>query len=110
MDHRLGGGERADDAVDRDDRRAGAVEGVDGHAVDRGVDEVATEFFAVARELGPTGPQALLSMLAGTSLERIAEAFPGVPAVRVMPNQPVEVRRGVLCYAVGENVPGSAAV
>jgi pyrroline-5-carboxylate reductase len=60
----------------------------------------------VAEELAPAGPEALLSMLAATSLARIEEAFPGVPAVRVMPNQPVEVRRGVLCYSVGSDVPG----
>ena len=36
---------------------------------------------------------------------RIAEAFPGVPALRVMPNQPVEVRRGVLCYVTPEAMP-----
>ena len=33
-----------------------------------------------------------------TPTARIAELFPGVPALRLMPNQPVEVRRGVLCY------------
>jgi pyrroline-5-carboxylate reductase len=60
----------------------------------------------VAEELAPAEPEALLSMLAATSLARIEEAFPGVPAVRVMPNQPVEVRRGVLCYSVGSDVPG----
>jgi pyrroline-5-carboxylate reductase len=59
----------------------------------------------VAAELAPARPEALLSMLAATSLERITERFPGVPAIRVMPNQPVEVRRGVLCVAKGEDVP-----
>jgi pyrroline-5-carboxylate reductase len=59
----------------------------------------------VAAELAPAGPEALLSMLAATPLERIAERFPGVPTVRVMPNQPVEVRRGVLCFARGAGVP-----
>jgi pyrroline-5-carboxylate reductase len=37
-------------------------------------------------------------VLAGTPLTRVAEAFPGVPVLRVMPNQPVEVRQGVLCH------------
>ncbi|MGI8461127.1 MAG: pyrroline-5-carboxylate reductase [Solirubrobacterales bacterium] len=60
---------------------------------------------AVADELAAAGPRALLSMLAGTPLERIEGAFPGVPVVRVMPNQPVEVRRGVLCYVRGADVP-----
>ncbi len=61
---------------------------------------------SVAAELAPAGPEAILSMLAATPLARIAEAFPGVPVVRLMPNQPVEVRRGVLCYVVGDDVPG----
>ena len=59
----------------------------------------------VAAELAPAGPEALLSMLAATTLGQIAERFPGVPTVRVMPNQPVEVRRGVLCFVSGKDVP-----
>jgi pyrroline-5-carboxylate reductase len=47
---------------------------------------------------------ALISVLAGTSTERLAEAFPGVPALRVMPNQPVEVRRGVVCYVAADEM------
>jgi pyrroline-5-carboxylate reductase len=53
---------------------------------------------AVAEELDHTAP-ALLSMLAVTPTSRLAEAFPRVPILRVMPNQPVEVRRGVICHA-----------
>jgi pyrroline-5-carboxylate reductase len=53
---------------------------------------------AVGEELGGSAP-ALLSVLAVTPTQRIADAFPGVPVLRVMPNQPVEVRRGVLCYS-----------
>jgi|SRR5919204_5888431 pyrroline-5-carboxylate reductase len=52
----------------------------------------------VAEELAGRAP-ALLSMLAATTIARVAEAFPGVPILRVMPNQPVEVRRGVVCCA-----------
>jgi pyrroline-5-carboxylate reductase len=51
----------------------------------------------VAEELAREAP-AVLSVLAGTPVRRVAEAFPGVPVLRVMPNQPVEVRRGVLCH------------
>lgn len=51
----------------------------------------------VATELEGRAP-ALLSVMAATSVARLAEAFPGVPALRVMPNQPAEVGRGVLCY------------
>jgi pyrroline-5-carboxylate reductase len=52
----------------------------------------------VAEELGGQAP-AILSVLAVTPIARIAEAFPEAPILRVMPNQPVEVRRGVICHA-----------
>jgi len=52
---------------------------------------------AVAEELGGKVP-ALISVLAATPTAKLAEAFPGVPVLRVMPNQPVQVRRGILCY------------
>src|SRR3954452_24603441 len=52
---------------------------------------------AVAEEMGGKAP-ALISVLAVTPTTRIAAAFPGAPVLRVMPNQPVEVRRGVLCH------------
>ncbi len=58
----------------------------------------------VARELDGKAP-AVISILAATPSARLAEAFPGVPALRVMPNQPVEVRRGVLCYVAAEGMP-----
>ncbi|HEY7150286.1 MAG TPA: pyrroline-5-carboxylate reductase dimerization domain-containing protein [Solirubrobacterales bacterium] len=58
----------------------------------------------VAEELGGKAP-ALISILAATPTERIAEAFPDVPALRLMPNQPVEVRRGVLCHVPVEGMP-----
>ena len=51
----------------------------------------------VAAELDGRAP-ALLSVMAATGVAQLGEAFPGVPALRVMPNQPVEVGRGVLCY------------
>jgi len=52
----------------------------------------------VARELGGEAPP-ILSVMAATPLERLNEAFPGVPVLRVMPNQPAEVGRGVMIYA-----------
>jgi pyrroline-5-carboxylate reductase len=51
----------------------------------------------VAHELGG-GSRALISVLAATPVARLAEAFPGVPLIRVMPSQPAHVRSGVLCY------------
>lgn len=52
---------------------------------------------AVAAEFGGEAPP-LVSVLAVTPLDRLEAAFPGVPVLRVMPNQPVEVRRGVICH------------
>ncbi len=51
----------------------------------------------VAPEMGNTAP-AILSVMAATPTERLAQAFPDTPIMRVMPNQPVEVRRGVICH------------
>jgi pyrroline-5-carboxylate reductase len=61
----------------------------------------------VAAELGEAS--AVLSVLAMTPLARLHEALPGVPVIRVMPNQPVEVRRGVLCYVLSEDVSSDLA-
>jgi pyrroline-5-carboxylate reductase len=52
---------------------------------------------AVAAELADEVPP-LISVLAGVSVSRLEEAFPGVPTLLAMPNLPVEVRRGVTCY------------
>lgn len=51
----------------------------------------------VAAELEGSA-SALLSVMAATTVADLQRAFPGVPALRVMPNQPAEVGRGVLCY------------
>ncbi len=58
---------------------------------------------AVASDLDHRAPP-ILSVLAATTLARLGEAFPGVPALRVMPNQPAEVGSGVLCYAAPEGI------
>ena len=57
----------------------------------------------VAAELEGRAP-ALVSVMAATTVARLGEAFPGVPVLRVMPNQPVEVGRGVLCYVPPEDM------
>jgi pyrroline-5-carboxylate reductase len=57
----------------------------------------------VARELGGAAP-ALISVLAATPVARVGAAFPGVPRIRVMPNQPVQVRRGAICYVRPEEM------
>lgn len=63
---------------------------------------------AVAAELERRAP-AILSVIAATTVERLGEAFPGVPALRVMPSQPVEVRRGVVCYVLPEDMDAELA-
>jgi pyrroline-5-carboxylate reductase len=45
--------------------------------------------------------EVVVSILAATSTERIAEAYPGAAIYRFIPNMPTEVRRGVLCYVPG---------
>jgi pyrroline-5-carboxylate reductase len=54
----------------------------------------------VAQQVGDP-PKALASMVAATSVAQLEEAYPGVPVYRFIPNIPVEVGRGVLCYAPG---------
>jgi pyrroline-5-carboxylate reductase len=53
---------------------------------------------AVAGELRD-GVKAVASVLGATPIRALQEAYPGVPVFRLMPNTPVEVRRGVICYA-----------
>ncbi len=58
-------------------------------------EEIADEVKAVASVLGPT------------SIAALQKAYPSVPVFRLMPNTPVEVRRGIVCYAAAPNVPAS---
>ena len=60
----------------------------------------------VAKELGEASTP-VLSILAGTTLERLAEALPGVSLIRVMPNLGAQLRQAVLCVAYGDGLdPG----
>jgi pyrroline-5-carboxylate reductase len=52
----------------------------------------------VAAEVCPHA-KAVASVLGGTTVAALKHAYPGVPVFRLMPNTPVEVRRGVVCYA-----------
>jgi pyrroline-5-carboxylate reductase len=54
----------------------------------------------VAREIAGSA-HVVISILAATRTEQLEEAYPGVPVYRFIPNMPVEVGRGVLCYAPG---------
>jgi pyrroline-5-carboxylate reductase len=61
------------------------------------LDEVAGEVGGRAR--------VVVSILAATSTELLAAAYPGAAIYRFIPNIPAEVRRAVLCYVPG---PGAA--
>jgi pyrroline-5-carboxylate reductase len=58
----------------------------------------------VASELTAAGTP-VLSILAGTTLETLGEALPGVELVRVMPNLGAQLRQGVLCVTFPEGTP-----
>jgi pyrroline-5-carboxylate reductase len=58
---------------------------------------------AVASEVAPSRTP-IASVLGGVSIAALQEAYPGVDVFRVMPNTPVEVRRGVSCLAVASDV------
>ncbi|MFN2617333.1 MAG: pyrroline-5-carboxylate reductase family protein [Thermoleophilaceae bacterium] len=45
--------------------------------------------------------RAIVTILAATTTAQVEQAFPGLPVYRFIPNIPVEVGRGVLCYAAG---------
>jgi pyrroline-5-carboxylate reductase len=53
---------------------------------------------AVAREAAPAA-RAVVSLLARVTVEELRAAYPDTPVVRVQPNTPAEVRRGVTLLA-----------
>ena len=60
------------------------------------------QFLEVARELRGHA-KAVASVLGGVETASLRQEY-GVPVFRFMPNTPVEVRRGVLCYSPGAQV------
>ena len=58
----------------------------------------------VAAEVGDRA-QVVVSILAATTTDQVAAAYPGASIYRFIPNMPTEVRRGVLCYIAG---PGAS--
>jgi pyrroline-5-carboxylate reductase len=57
----------------------------------------------VARELAEAGTP-VLSILAGTTLERLQGALPGLQVVRLMPNLGAQLRQAVLCVVYPEGI------
>jgi pyrroline-5-carboxylate reductase len=58
----------------------------------------------VAEQVGGRA-KTVVSILAATSTEQLAAAYPGASIYRFIPNMAAEVRHGVLCYVPG---PGAA--
>jgi len=58
----------------------------------------------VAREIAGEA-KAVASVLGGTTIAALQDAYPNAPVFRLMPNTPVEVRRGIVCYAAAAGVP-----
>jgi pyrroline-5-carboxylate reductase len=58
---------------------------------------------AVAQEIGDYA-KAVASVLGSVSTSSLSRVYPGRPIFRLMPNTPVEIRQGVVCYAPGAEV------
>jgi pyrroline-5-carboxylate reductase len=56
------------------------------------------QFGLVANEIAGK-VKAVASVLASVSTGALAKAYQGVPVFRLMPNTPVEVRAGIVCYS-----------
>jgi pyrroline-5-carboxylate reductase len=61
---------------------------------------------AVASEIAGSA-KAVASVLGGVTVSALQEAYPDTPVFRLMPNTPVEVRRGVICYAPAPGIDSS---
>jgi pyrroline-5-carboxylate reductase len=60
----------------------------------------------VAGEIAGTA-KAVASVLGGVSGPTLQDAYPGVPVFALLPNTPVEVRRGVICYSPVAGIDGA---
>jgi pyrroline-5-carboxylate reductase len=58
---------------------------------------------AVAAEIGDV-VKVVASVLGGTTIAALQDAYPGKPVFLLMPNTPVEVGRGITCYAPAEGI------
>jgi pyrroline-5-carboxylate reductase len=59
------------------------------------------DLLAVAREIAGVA-RVVVSVLGGVGAASLSDAYPGTPVFRMMPNTPVEVRRGIVCYSPAE--------
>ena len=58
----------------------------------------------VAEEIG-SEVKPVASVLAGTPTGTLQNAYPNRPVFRLIPNTPVEVRHGIVCYAAAPGAP-----
>ncbi len=63
---------------------------------------------AIATDVSPAR-KPIASVLGGVSIAALREVYPGLPVFRLMPNTPVEVRRGVSCVSVAADVEEALA-
>ena len=61
------------------------------------------QFEEVARVISGT-VKAVASVLGSISIAQLREGYAGVPVFRLIPNTPVEVRQGVVCYSPADSV------
>ena len=61
-------------------------------------------FLAVVKDLAIKSDKLVISIAAGITLAFLNNAFPGVPLVRVMPNNPALVKAGMTAIAAAKNV------
>jgi pyrroline-5-carboxylate reductase len=57
----------------------------------------------VAEQASAAG-KPVASVLGGVSVDELQRAYPDAPVFRLMPNTPVEVRRGITCLATAEGI------
>jgi pyrroline-5-carboxylate reductase len=60
----------------------------------------------VAQEIAPH-VKAVASVVGGTTAGDLLAAYSGTPVFRLMPNTPVEVRQGIICYTPAPDVPAA---
>ncbi len=113
------GAERSPEAMlfyDLDDDRAMALAAEVGGETRPGLAELGDDSDAVVLAVKPSAldevarelagkARAIVSVVAATPTSRLGEAFPETPILRVMPNQPVEVREGTLCHVSPLDMP-----
>ena len=58
------------------------------------------DYPALAQEVKPyLGAEAIVSMAAGVSIQAVKNAFGNLPVIRIMPNTPAKVEKGMILYA-----------